>query len=255
MLCAICSTELPVGTQLCSECGATIERVEQQVKAQQESEPEIRPGTALCASIEGYIRLCEILPLTEAGAIVGEYLHRLLPPIQADGGQINWYNGEKIVAYFGFSQLTDYYTPAARAVHAGLELHKIFAEFGLELIHSYAADLELELRIGLATGEMLRGSMGDASLQRPAWSRQNSISEPPRERHRRMVIGDVVNLATQLEYEARPGHIVADGATVAGAQQQFEFTSLGMHSLRRRTAPVEIFSVVGLRTDLVQPAI
>ena len=248
MLCPICSNELTLGNRLCSECGATIDRVEQQVKAQ-EPLTEIRQGAALCASIEGYIRLCEILPLLEVGAIVNEYLNRLLPLTQADGGQINWYAADKIVAYFGFSEAIDYYTPAARAVHAALKMHQTFAEFGLELLNSYAADIELELRIGIAAGEMLRGTLGDATLQKPPWSRHDTLAAPPRPRQRRIVVGDVVNLAVQLEYEARPGHILVNGATAQAAETHFEFSSLGELQLRRRANPLEVFSVVGPRPD------
>ena len=246
MLCPICSTELELGNRLCNECGTTIDRVEQQVKAQ-EPAMEVRDGSALCASIEGYIRLCEILPLSEVGAIVNEYLSRLLPQIQADGGQINWYAADKITAYFGFSEATDYYTPAARAIHAALKMHQTFAEFGLELLNSYAADIELEFRVGIASGEMLRGSLGDATLQKPPWSRRESHADSLRLRQRRIVVGDVVNLAVQLEYEARPGHVLVDAPTAQAAADQFEFNSLGRHSLRRRGGPVELFSVVGPR--------
>ncbi len=244
MLCPICSTEIPAGNRMCNECGATLDRAEQQVKAQ-EASLEIRPGTALCASIEGYIRLCEILPLAEVGAIVNEYLERMLPQIQIDGGQINWYSGEKIVAYFGLSDMTDFYSPAARAVHAALRLHEIFAEFSLELLNSYASELELELRVGIASGELLRGSLGDATLQRPPWSRQTAETLHPRQRQRRIVIGDVVNLAAQLEYEARPGHVLVDQMTAQAAHDHFKFTSLGNRSLRRRTEPLEVLSVIG----------
>ncbi len=246
MLCSICFSVLPVGNQLCSECGATIDRVERQVKAT-ERVTEIRAGAALCAGVEGYIRLCEVLPLQEVGAIVNEYLERLLPQIQADGGQINWYNGEKIVAYFGLSDEVSSAEAPARAVQAALRLHETFAQFNEELLHSYARDLELELRVGVASGELLRGTLGDAAIERPAWSRRgNSTSslERSQPRYRRVVIGDVMNLAVQLEYEARPGHILTDLATREAAPE-FEFKPLGPFTVRRRAIPIEVFSVIG----------
>lgn len=248
MLCPICSKEVTAGTTLCVDCGATINRVKQQVK-ENETTMELTIGAALCASIEGYIGLCERLPLPEVGAIVGEYLERLLPKLQAAGGQINWHSGDKIIAYFGFYTLPDHYAAAERAVFAALSMHQAFAEFSAELLDSYARNVELELRIGIASGEMLRGSLGDPALARPNLFKlkNGQLDVENRQRYRRIVIGDTVNLAAQLEYEAKPGHILTDKTTQQLAQNLFDFTSLGTRSLRRRTRPIEVFNVMGPR--------
>lgn len=245
MLCPICSNQIAVGYQLCPECGATLDRVERQVKAN-ESEAEVQHGAALCAGVEGYIRLCEVLPLLEVGAIISEYLERLLPEVQAGGGQINWYNGDKIMAYFGFGGMSSPAGAAAQAVQTALRMHETFAEFSAELFHSYASDLELELRVGIASGELLRSTLGDAALARPAWAHQSHRPQPEnaRLRYRRIVVGDAINLAQQLEYEARPGHILTDYATKVAAPE-FEFKPAGMRIVRRRSKPVEVFSVIG----------
>ena len=245
MLCPICSNQIAVGYQLCPECGATLDRVERQVKAN-ENQAEIQNGAALCAGVEGYIRLCEVLPLLEVGAIISEYLERLLPEVQAGGGQINWYNGDKILAYFGFGGALSPAEAATQAVQTALRMHETFAEFSAELFHSYASDLELELRVGIASGELLRGALGDAALARPAWANPNHRPHPEntRPRYRRIVIGDAVNLAQQLEYEARPGHVLTDYATKVAAPG-FEFKPAGMRIVRRRSKPVEVFSVIG----------
>jgi class 3 adenylate cyclase len=250
MLCPICSNQIAVGNRLCPECGATLDRVERQVR-ETENSAEVQTGAALCAGVEGYIRLCEVLPLLEVGAIVNEYLERLLSEVQAGGGQINWYNGDKIIAYFGFSESFSYAPAAAQAVQTALRLHETFAEFSAELFHSYASDLELELRVGIASGELLRSTLGDTALARPAWSSRNTRPQPENSRHRyrRIVIGDAVNLAQQLEYEARPGHVMTDYATKVAAPE-FEFKPVGMRIVRRRRAPVEVFSVIGPRSFL-----
>jgi class 3 adenylate cyclase len=250
MLCPICSKPIPTGATLCQDCGATLNRVEQKVREKEnENKMEMASGSALCASIEGYIRLCELLPLPEVGAIVGEYLERLLPKIQAGGGQVNWHSGDKVVAYFGFYTLPDHYSPAERAVMTALSMHQAFAEFTAELLDSYARDVELELRIGIATGELLRGSLGDPALARPnvLQASNGKVEVQKRQRYRRIVIGDAVNLAMQLEYEARPGHILTDKPTQQLAQNLFEFTALGPRVLRRRARPVDVFSIAGPR--------
>lgn len=252
MLCSICSNEISIGNRLCPECGATLDRVERQVKAKERG-TELWNGAALCAGVEGYIRLCEVLPLVEVGAIVNEYLERLLPQIQADGGEINWYNGDKIMAYFGLAEEVPPAEAAARAVQSALRLHETFAEFNAELFNSYARDVELELRVGIASGELLRDTLGDAALSRPAWSRR-AAREPgeSRPRFRRLVIGDALNLALQLEYEARPGHILTDRATMQAAPD-FEFKPLGERIVRRRSLPLEVFSVIGPRIKTETP--
>ncbi len=255
MLCPICSTVLNPGTQMCGECGTTIDRMERQVQTSHFG-TEIGYGAALCAGIEGYIRMCEVLPLLEIGAVVNEYMERLLPQIQADGGQINWYNGEKIVAFFGLSDTLTPNEAPSWAVRAALHLHETFAEFSAELFHSYASDIELELRVGVATGELLRGALGDAALARPAWSKRSptQLAEGGRPHYRRIVIGDTVNRAVQLEYEANPGHIVTDRATALIAKD-FECSSMGMHQMRRRGTSVELFNVLGPRFAMPVPKV
>lgn len=227
MRCPICLSKIQPGAKLCAECGATINRVTRRIEAGNQ-QGQLIEASVLCAGVEGYIRLCEKLPLLEVSAIVNEYLERLLPTIERFGGKLDSFNGEKILAVFSHPDKTQ---AAKNSLHCAFKLHQVFVMFWQELLESYARDLELELRVGIASGEILVSTLG--------------VSGQAGYFYHPATIGDAVNYAFQLEYEARPGHIITDQATFEQAADTFDFAPVGKRTLRRRSTPIALFDVIG----------
>src|SRR5690606_16748405 len=88
---------------------------------------------------------------------------------------------------------------------------------------AYAFDVELG--IGVSTGEVLLGNLGSST------------------RMEYTVIGDAVNVAARLEMLARPRQTLAT-REIVDACPEVAFASLGSHALRGKTRPVEVFEVV-----------
>lgn len=134
-------------------------------------------ATVLFSDVRGFTRLSRQLPAAQIVALLNEYLQAMTDIVFAHEGTLDKYIGDGLMAVFGTpAPQTDH---ARRAVAAALEMRG-----ALEDLHQKwrAQGLpELEIGIGIATGEMIAGNMG------------------ARQRLDFTVIGPTVNLASRLE--------------------------------------------------------
>jgi adenylate cyclase len=145
--------------------------------------------------------------------------------VMAEGGVVDKYIGDNIMAVFGapVSRPDD----AQRAVRAALKmrvalakLNTRFAERGIE---------PLRFGIGLHTGEVVAGNIGSA---------------------RRMeytVIGDAVNVASRLESKTKDlaTDFLISEATRERLSEEVDVVAMGEVQVKGRVAPVKIFTVKG----------
>src|ERR1700755_432979 len=115
--------------------------------------------------------------------VMNRYLTIMSEPIRAHRGIIDKYIGDAIMAYWGPPFLEDP-NQAARACLAALDMIGRIAALRKELpelLGVRTIPVECDLRIGIATGEALVGSIGSEFMM--------SFT----------VMGDTVNLASRLE--------------------------------------------------------
>jgi class 3 adenylate cyclase len=94
-----------------------------------------------------------------------------------------------------------------------------------------------KLRIGLATGAVLAGTLG------------------PENRLDYTAIGEPVNIASWLAASASPGQVLIAAKTLAAVGSQFEVSPLGERALRPQGEKVPVFEVVErAHPPAVQPA-
>jgi adenylate cyclase len=138
---------------------------------------EERIVTVLFSDLEGFTTISETMPPNELVKLLNHYLTEMTEIILAEGGIIDKFEGDAIMAEFGIPiPVPDH---AERAVRAALnmqrrmrDLRPIWAQNGLP---------ELRCRIGINTGTMVVGNMGSHQV------------------FDYTVIGDAVNLAARLE--------------------------------------------------------
>src|SRR5687767_3503590 len=174
---------------------------------------ERRLVTILFADVTGSTALGEQLDPERLQEILAAYFQAMREEIEAEGGTVEKFIGDAVMAAFGVPVAHE--DDPARALRAALRMrHR------LELVNS---DLEgrfgitLQIRTGVNTGEVL-----SATDPRPG--------EP-------MVTGDAVNVAARLEQSADPGTIVVAERT-ARAARGFRFRELGPRDLRGKEQPV-----------------
>lgn len=134
-------------------------------------------ATALFADIRDFTALSERLPAQQVVDILNRYYTRMVDVIVAEGGMVNKFGGDSLLAIFGVPiGQPDH---ALRAVRAGWQMTRALAEFNAE---QAAMNLpQLTIGVGISSGEMVAGNIGG------------------NERLEYTVIGDPVNLAARLE--------------------------------------------------------
>src|SRR4051795_10395410 len=141
--CDTCSHLVPAGSRFCPSCGTAV------VKADVALE-ERRVVTVLFADLVGYTALAEHLDPEKVKRLVESCFERLVSDIELFGGRVDKLLGDAIVALFGAPVAHE--DDAERAVRAALRMQDTLAHHVGELQAP-----QLEMRIGINTGEVLVG--------------------------------------------------------------------------------------------------
>ncbi|MCH8502934.1 MAG: HAMP domain-containing protein [Ectothiorhodospiraceae bacterium] len=137
---------------------------------------EEREASILFSDIVGFTALAETLPPADLLDLLNGYLTRLSADIESEGGVIDKYIGDAIMALFG--------APLARRDHAERAVRAAMAM--VESVKALNAEVpgrkpNLSLGVGVNSGTVVAGNMGS------------------RTRLNYTVVGDAVNLASRLE--------------------------------------------------------
>src|SRR6266568_4604857 len=184
--CPSCGAESPPQARFCMSCGAVLEHGASAAAPAQDAGPseERRTVTVLFADLSGYTAVSERLDHETVKALTERCLTRLAAEVERFGGRVDKYIGDNVMAVFGapVAHENDPVRAAFGMQAAMTELNRgIGPEFGFEL----------PLRIGVNTGEVLAGRVGDAYT----------------------VTGDTVNVASRLQAAASAGGILVGERT------------------------------------------
>ena len=143
--------------------------------------------TAFFTDIQSFSTFSEKLTATQLVELLNEYLTAMTDILLEEGGTLDKYEGDAIIAFFGAPMpMEDHATRACIVAHRMqkklLELRKKWTSEGdkwPEIVHL------MRMRVGINSGEIVTGNMGSAS-------RMNYT-----------MMGDSVNLAARLEEAAK----------------------------------------------------
>lgn len=188
--------------------------------------------TVLFADLSGFTSLCEQLDPEQVTEMLNQCFSVLSQPVYAYGGMVDKYMGDALMAVFGAP--TAHEDDPERALAAALEMQRTAQAFAKEIQarHGY----QLKLRIGLNTGLVVAGAVGDEF--------QRSYT----------VIGDAVNLAQRMEAAVEPGHIMVAPETHRQTQHLFAFRPLPPLSVKGKRAPIAAFELLGRQDDVLLPS-
>jgi adenylate cyclase len=188
---------------------------------------EEREVTILFADLRGFTTLSEQLKPPELLALLNRYLDRMSAEIERQGGVIDKYIGDAIMALFG-APVTQA-NAADRALLAALAMEKALVKLNAELATEGRAPLAIG--VGINTARVVAGNIGS---------------------HRRLnysVIGDGVNVASRLQSLTRTAeyrtNVITSAATLAAARGKFAVRELGAVTVKGRAEPVQVFAVDG----------
>jgi len=138
---------------------------------------ERRELSIFFSDLEGFTGISEKLSPEELTSILNEYLSAMTEIIHEEGGTVDKYEGDAIIAFWNAPLLQEDH--AVRCVRAALRCQKKLEE--LRPYFREKIDRDLKMRIGVNTGVVVVGNMGSKT------------------RFDYTMMGDSVNLASRLE--------------------------------------------------------
>src|ERR1700730_731809 len=163
--CPSCGTETPAGARFCLACGPALaeERPHSTVPSQPAAQPaaeseERRTVTVLFADLSGYTSVSERLDHETVKALTERRLTRLAREVERFGGRVDKYIGDNVMAVFGAPVAHE--EDPERAVRAAFGMQSAMQELNAGIAPEFG--FELALRIGINTGEVLAGHVGEA---------------------------------------------------------------------------------------------
>jgi class 3 adenylate cyclase len=180
--CRTCGTELREGARFCDGCGAPV--------TEQDNRAEYKQVTVLFADVFHSMDIAAAVGPERLREIMAELADRCAAAVKRYGGTVDKFTGDGIMAVFGAPvALEDH---AVRACLAALAVN--------EEVKQLAADVrirdgvELKLRVGLNSGEVIAGEIGSGPSGYTA-------------------VGEQVGMAQRMESVAPPGGVMLSAST------------------------------------------
>jgi len=189
-----------------------------------EFESSLMANESVEASIV-FIDICSFTSISENESpdtvvkLLNSYFEVMVKEIIAQGGYIDKFIGDAIMAVFR----GDYHLD--RAIDAALAVRMKINTFPLL---SQNVSFVPNVSIGINSGEMISGNIGSASLRRLDYT----------------VIGDTVNTAQRLQSAASPGQILINESSFIKVKESFNCRKVGEASLRHKADPVIVYEVL-----------
>ena len=238
--CPRCATLNPAGQKFCDACGATLaERVGAPTRDPRAYTPrhliekilasrgalggERKQVTVLFADVVDSMRLADVLGAEDWHRLLDRIFEILTRAVHRFEGTINQFTGDGVMALFG--------APLAHEDHARRACHA--ALFAMEELRTYASTLrvrglDLSVRMGLNSGEVVVGKIGDDL-------RMDYTAQ-----------GHCVGLAARMEQLAGPRTVLLTEHTARLVEGFFTLTDLGPQAVKGAEGAVQVFELRGV---------
>jgi class 3 adenylate cyclase len=183
-----------------------------------------RELTVMFVDLRGFTALSEVLPPDQLVPLLNSYLSALTEAVFAEGGTLDKYLGDGLMAFFG--DPVEYPDHASRAVRAALAMQQAIRGVRDEL--SLPGDIPLAIGVGITSGPVTVGTIGSPN------------------RLEYTVVGNNVNLASRLTGLAGPGEILCDAATAKAISGWATTVNRGPDFVKGRSRPVTIYEIQGV---------
>ncbi len=181
--------------------------------------PQVREATILNSDIENFTAICEGRNPEQVIAMLNEYFSVIAEPIREHGGVITQFWGDAILATFNLP--VEESNHATNAVLAAQDIQRLLER------RRFEDDIALHTRIGVNTGTVVGGTVGDG------------------DRVGYTVYGENVNLAARLQELNKQFNtrVLVSARTVELTKHRFEFNNIGEVSVRGLEATITAYSL------------
>ncbi len=200
------------------------------------AEGQRRVMTVLFCDVKGFTSTSEGMTPQGLVKVMNRYFSTMSAPIRHHQGIIDKYIGDAIMAYWG-PPFADDAEQAQLAALAALDMLQLVPQLRAELPELLGVRTlpnTFDIRIGIATGEVLVGSIGSELMMSYT------------------VMGDTVNLASRLEGANKEygGRILVSEATFTGASGAVEGREIDRLVTLGQTQPQAVFEILGKTGEL-----
>src|SRR3954468_10920456 len=164
--------------------------------------------TVVFCDLVGSTALGESVDPEALQALLLRYFERMKGIVEADGGSVEKFIGDAVMAVFGVPVAHE--DDALRACRAAVEMRDALPELGIAG------------RIGVNTGEVVTGT------------------------EERLATGDAVNVAARFEQAAEPGEVLIGAATLGLVGSAVEIAAVEPLLVKGKAEPVPAFRLLGL---------
>jgi adenylate cyclase len=193
------------------------------------------PVTMLFSDLIGFTTLSEKADPEALVVQLNEYLTRMTSVVFSNGGTLDKFIGDAIMAVWGNVGSLGVAQDAKNCARAALGMRRELQQLNQKWQDE--GRMGLGMGIGINQGEVIVGNIGSQERMDPT------------------VIGDSVNLASRLEGLTRIyGVDILVGATAAQlVRDEFYLRSIARVQVKGKTKPVDVFTLIGARNEDVDP--
>lgn len=172
-----------------------------------------------------FIDICSFTSISEKESpdtvvkLLNSYFDVMVKEIIAQGGYIDKFIGDAIMAVFRGEYHLDRAIDACLAVRTQIEKLPVSSE---------AISFSPKVSIGVNSGEMISGNIGSAKLKRLDYT----------------VIGDTVNIAQRLQSAAQESQIIINETAYQKVKESFNCRKVGEVNLKNKVNPMNVYEVM-----------
>ena len=227
-VCLACGTANPAWAKFCGHCGGALGEAGAAQLAEPDPSPinpepavarsaERRQVTVMFCDLVGSTALASRLDPEDLRAVLGAYHGCCAEVIRSAGGFVAKYQGDGVLAYFGYPEARE--DDAEQAVRAALAL--------IEAVPRIEGAVGSQVRIGIATGFVVLGELIGARAAK-----------------QETAVGDTPRLAERLQEIAEPNAVVVAESTRRQIGRLFETVDLGPQAVSGFAVPTRAWRVL-----------
>lgn len=180
---------------------------------------ERRVASVIFADVKGSTELLEKIG-TESWVEVMNNIFRVLETeIYRYNGEVGQFRGDGLVAFFGAKAANE--DDPEHAVLAALAMQSAIQPYAEEMFTK--AGIEIEMRVGVNTGEVIVGSVGDAQYSEDT------------------AMGEALTVASRMETSAEPGTVLVSENTYRLVRDRFDWQPLGEIMVKGISHPIPVY--------------
>jgi class 3 adenylate cyclase/tetratricopeptide (TPR) repeat protein len=192
------------------------------LKTRSSIEGERKLVTVMFADVANFTSISEKLDPEDAHQIMDGCFKILMDAIHQNAGTINQFTGDGVMALFGAPLAMEDH--AGQACRAALSIQKAIKDYGRKIQAAY--DTDFKLRIGLNSGQVVVGAIGDDL------------------RMDYTAVGDITNLADRMQSMAAAGTVLATENTYKLSRDFFDFERMGEMEVKGKQEPQAAYRLI-----------